>query len=61
MASTQRLFVRILQAVIYRIWVVLFFLSVFSLVTILNHWWGDITALYQFLKQLAISTLGTLG
>lgn len=57
MASTPRLFIRVLQAVIYRIWVVLFFLTAFSVVTILDHWWGDITNLYLILQQLVMSSL----
>ena len=42
MASTPSLFIRILKAIIHRVWTVLFFLTVFSLATLVNHWWGAI-------------------
>jgi hypothetical protein len=42
MASTPSLFVRILKAIIHRVWTVLFFLTVFSLATLANHWWDVI-------------------
>ena len=42
MASTPSLFIRILQAVIHRVWTVLFSLTVFSLATLANHWWDAI-------------------
>jgi hypothetical protein len=51
MASTPRLSARILQAIIYRVWTVLFFLSVISLLSLTNHWWDDIMSGYSALQN----------
>ncbi len=42
MASTPSLFTRILKAIAHRVWTVLFFLTVFSLANLTNHWWDVI-------------------
>ncbi|WP_156902600.1 hypothetical protein [Desulfomicrobium escambiense] len=42
MASKPSLFIRVLQAIIHRVWTVLFFLTAFSLATLVNHWWDAI-------------------
>ena len=47
MASTPRLSIRILLAIIHRVWTVLFFLSVISLLSLTNHWWDDILSGYN--------------
>jgi hypothetical protein len=57
MASTPSLFIRILQAVIHRVWTVLFFLSVFSVATLVNHWWDAIVSAGLALQGLATSAL----
>lgn len=51
MASTPRLSIRILQAIIHRVWTVLFFLSVISLLSLANHWWDDILSGYNALQN----------
>lgn len=51
MASTPRLSIRILQAIIHRVWTVLFFLSVISLLSLTNHWWDDILSGYNTLQN----------
>jgi hypothetical protein len=51
MASTPRLSIRILQAIIHRVWTVLFFLSVISLLSLTNHWWDDILSGYNALQN----------
>lgn len=57
MAYTPSLFIRILQTVIHRVWTVLFFLSVFSVATLINHWWDAIVSAGQSLQGLAMSAL----
>jgi hypothetical protein len=57
MASTPSLYIRILQAVIHRVWTVLFFLSVFSVATLVNHWWDAIVNVGLALQGLALTAL----
>jgi hypothetical protein len=57
MTYTPSLFVRILQAIIHRVWTVLFFLSVFSGATLVNHWWDDLVSAGLTLQGLVISAL----
>lgn len=42
MASRPSLFLRVLQAIIHKVWTVLFFLTAFSLACAANHWWDHI-------------------
>jgi len=57
MASTPSLFARILQTIIHKIWAVLFFLTVFSLATLANHWWDAILGGYHALEGLILAGL----
>lgn len=60
MASTPSLFVRILQAVIHRVWTALFFLTVFSLVTLAHHWWAAIANAGLAVQGLILSGIDLL-
>ncbi len=60
MASTPSLFVRILQAVIHRVWTVLFFLTVFSLATLVHHWWDAIANAGLAVQGLVLSGIELL-
>lgn len=51
MASTPPLFLRILQAVIHKLWSVLFFLCALSVTCLTNHWWDRIVTGYLCLEQ----------
>lgn len=55
MASTPRLSIRILQAIIHRVWTVLFFLSVISLLSLTNHWWDNILSGYNALQNWIVA------
>ena len=55
MASTPSLFMRILKAIIHRVWTVLFFLTVFSLATLANHWWDAIANAALAVQGLVLS------
>lgn len=57
MASTPSLFMRILQAIIHRVWTVLFFLSVLSILALANHWWDPIAQGYRALEGWILSGL----
>lgn len=57
MASTPSLFMRILQAIIHRVWTVLFFLSVLSVLALANHWWEPIAHAYHALEGWVVSGL----
>ena len=57
MASTPRLSIRILQAIIHRVWTVLFFLSVISLLSLTNHWWDDILSGYNALQNWILAAI----
>lgn len=46
MASKPSLFMRILKAIIHRVWTVLFFLTVLSVLALANHWWENIAHAY---------------
>jgi len=50
MASKPSLFMRILQAIIHRVWTVLFFLSVLAVLALGNHWWENIAVGYHVLE-----------
>ncbi len=51
MASDSSFFMRILRAVIHRVWTVLFFLSILSLLSLANHWWDIIASGYHTLQS----------
>jgi hypothetical protein len=51
MASNSSLFMRILRAIIHRVWTVLFFLSVLSVLALANHWWDVIAGGYHVLQS----------
>ena len=55
MASTPSLFIRILKAIIHRVWTVLFFMTVFSLATLVNHWWDAIVNAGLAVQGLVLS------
>ena len=57
MASTPRLSIRILQAIIHRVWTVLFFLSVIALLSLTNHWWDDIMGGYNALQNWILAAI----
>lgn len=57
MASKPRLFIRVLQAIIHRVWTVLFFLTAFSLATLANHWWGAILSVYLTVEGWAMAAI----
>lgn len=57
MASKPRLFIRVLQAVIHKVWAVLFFLTVFSLATLANHWWDAILSAYHAVEGLVLTAI----
>jgi len=50
MASNPSLFMRILKAIIHRLWTVLFFLTVLSVLALSNHWWETIATGYHVLE-----------
>ena len=50
MASDSSLFMRILRAIIHRVWTVLFFLSVLSVLSVANHWWDVLAGGYHALQ-----------
>lgn len=50
MASKPSLFMRILQAIIHRVWTVLFFLTALSVLTLADHWWEHIAPGYRMLE-----------
>jgi len=60
MASTPRLSIRILQAIIHRVWTVLFFLSVISLLALINHWWDAIMSSYSLIESWILAGIGLL-
>ena len=51
MTSNSSFFMRILRAVIHRVWGVLFFLTVLSLLSVANHWWDIIASGYHALEN----------
>ena len=57
MASTPRLSIRILQAIIHRVWTVLFFLSVIALLSLANHWWDDIMGGYNAFQNWILAAI----
>jgi hypothetical protein len=58
MDSRASLFTRVLQAVIHRVWTVLFFLTAFCLATLANHWWDRILDLYSSVKVWITAVIG---
>ncbi len=60
MASTPRLSIRILQAIIHRVWAVLFFLSVISLLALINHWWDAIMSSYSMIESWVLTGIDLL-
>ena len=58
MASTPSLFTRILKAIAHRVWTVLFFLTVFSLASLTNHWWDVIADAGVAVQGLVQSGIG---
>ena len=60
MASTPSLFIRILQAIIHRVWTVLFFLTVFCVATLVNHWWDAIAKAGLAVQGLVLSGIDLL-
>lgn len=60
MASTPRLSIRILQAIIHRVWAVLFFLSVISLLALINHWWDAIMSSYGMIENWVLTGIDLL-
>jgi hypothetical protein len=58
MASRPSLFIRALQAVIHRVWTVLFFLTTFCLATLANHWWDRILGLLGSVKTWIMAVIG---
>ena len=61
MASTPSLFMRILQAIIHRVWTVLFFLTLLSVLTVTNHWWDILTNGYQTFASWILSGIDAIG
>lgn len=57
MAPKQRLLIRILQAIIHKIWAALFFLSTLSLISLANHYWSDILAGYHLAEGYCLKVL----
>ncbi|MGE4440850.1 MAG: hypothetical protein AB7D27_05090 [Desulfomicrobium sp.] len=51
MASKPSLFMRILQAIIHRVWAVLFFLTLLSMLALANHWWDILASGYHALES----------
>ena len=51
MASKPSLLMRILQAIIHRVWTVLFFLTLLSVLALANHWWDIIASGYHALEN----------
>jgi len=57
MASNSSFFMRILRAIIHRVWTILFFLSVLSLLSVANHWWGIIASGYHALQSWILAAI----
>ena len=55
MASDSSLFMRILRAIIHKVWTVLFFLSVLSVLSLANHWWDVLAGGYHALQGLILT------
>jgi hypothetical protein len=60
MASKPSLFMRILQAIIHRVWTVLFFLTVLSVLALTDHWWETIASGYHALANWALAGMDLL-
>lgn len=58
MDSRVSLFTRVLQAVIHRVWTVLFFLTAFCLATLTNHWWDRILDLFTAVEAWIVAVIG---
>ncbi len=57
MASKPTLFVRILLAVIHKIWAVLFFLVSLSVVSLVNHYWPFLVDCYRRMEALGLMAI----
>jgi hypothetical protein len=51
---------RILQAVIHRVWTVLFFLTILSVLTVANHWWDILSNSYHSLANWVLSGIDVI-
>jgi hypothetical protein len=51
---------RILRAIIHRVWAILFFLSVLSLLSVANHWWDIIASGYHALENWILAGIELL-
>ena len=60
MASNQSLFMRILRAIIHRVWTVLFFLTLLSVLALANHWWDILANGYSVLAGWIMSAIGAI-
>jgi hypothetical protein len=60
MASNQSLFMRILRAIIHRVWTVLFFLTLLSVLVLANHWWDILANGYSALTGWIMSAIGAI-
>lgn len=60
MASNQSLFMRILQAIIHRVWTVLFFLTLLSVLALTNHWWDILATGYSTLAEWIMSGIAAI-
>ncbi len=60
MASNSSLFMRILQSIIHRVWTILFFLSILSVLALANHWWDIFASGYHSLENWVLSVTGLL-
>ena len=61
MASTPSLFMRILQAIIHRVWTVLFFLTLLSVLSVANHWWDILANGYHSLANWIMSGIDAIS
>jgi hypothetical protein len=60
MASNQSLFMRILRAIIHRVWTVLFFLTLLSVLALTNHWWDILASGCSALADWVMSAMGLI-
>jgi len=57
MASNSSFFMRILRTIIYRVWTILFFLSVLSLLSVANYWWDILASGYHALQSWILAAI----
>jgi hypothetical protein len=48
---------RILRTIIYRVWTILFFLSVLSLLSVANYWWDILASGYHALQSWILAAI----